>query len=194
MSQVAASRPSWSEGDHWVQRAYYEDSPNETLYTIEYFVKGLESLSRPEGAVAALRVDSVDTNRTVWLRSSDLALLRERNGDTTSDHDPACEAYPDSPDPGALWSHACLRLGAYVPGHVAGEGYSSIVEGSSVVDVPGGKLAAAEIHSTPRSEGPPPLVEFYSPAACFPARVVVAATRHIVLDLVVFECKAAAAT
>lgn len=184
--------PRLTEGNHWVQRMYHEDTPEDTLATIEYYVAAEERLELGGGSVDTYRIEVRPENRTVWLRVSDWAVVQTAQDGQSSPVDPACEAYPWPLTGSSEWDHACARLGTSLGNTTVepDEGYASRVTAEEEVDVPAGTFATIVVHSAPASNASQTILqEYYAPEACFPAKVVVDNQGNtMVLDLIAFEC------
>ena len=182
-----SGKPSWTDGDHWVQRAYYNDKPEETLAVYDYYVQGTTSLETGGSSYNTLKVIVQEGNLSFWLTVPDVRLAREANGTQARDYAPPCDAYPATLAAQASWTHECRRLGTMIPNPASTDALTSLVEAQGNVEVPAGTFQAWRIRTT--GEGAS-YTEFYAPGACFPAKVVVEGNRTIVLDLVAYECRA----
>lgn len=184
--------PHLAEGNHWVQRMYHEDAPEDTLATIEYFVAAEDQLEISGESVDTYRMEIRSENRTVWLRVSDWAVVQTAEDGQPSPVDPACEAYPWPLTGSSEWDHDCARLGTSLGNTTVepDEGFASRVTAEEEVDVPAGTFATIVVYSAPASNASQTIIqEYYAPEACFPAKVVVDNQgTTIVLDLIAFEC------
>lgn len=181
------------EGDHWVQRLYHEEVPEDTLATIEYFVSGKDTLDVGDGPVETYRIDVRSEDRTIWIRVSDWALVQTAAGNAAPGPvSPVCEAYPWPLTEASEWDHGCQRLGTRLGNTSlqAEGGFVSQVVAEERVDVPAGSFPTFLVHSAAAANESHVLIqEYYSPEACFPAKVLVDNQETpMVLDLLAYQC------
>jgi hypothetical protein len=178
-------------GDYWVQRAYFEDAPDETAATIDYYAEAPQDFD----GETALRLVSSDGTRILWIRITDGALLQEANNGTSHTYDPPCVGFALAPNADSTFDHACHRLGTRNPTGVASSDapLATKANGTKSISVPAGAFDTIQLET--RQGGEFLGREFWAPNACFPVRVVTAdGERTIILDLVTFKCTKGNAT
>lgn len=190
--------PAWTVNDHWVMRSYPQGNEDDTVAVTDQFVQAIDILRSNDADMDAFRVVSQNGNTTTWYRMSDLALMKKQQIVDGSEvvetvYERPCAWYTWPLEVGRSWEDDCMRT---TGGATSKLTFNATVEGEETISVPStpGNFTTFKIHYT-GTDGETALdrIEYFAPAACFPARTVSVNENGTttVEDLIAHQCTSA---